>query len=350
MYTTCIFCKKPLASNEVVEEFPVGRRLAFDPAKGRLWVVCRKCHRWNLTPLEERWEAVETCERIFRDTPMRASTENIGIARHREGLDLVRIGEPPRGEFAAWRYGDQFGTRMRRAGVVGLASGVTMFAAMQLSLPVVGTLGFAAVWPYLAWTQLRPMAKVRVGGKAGADGAVSPESVAKFRLSDLNSIRMLPGDGAPGFRVEIDRGLRRAWFEGEDARRVASAIVPLVNRDGGTRNTVGRAVDAIESSGHPTRFIADVVNRKHSGLTGRTGYVRAMPKPMKLALEMSLHEEQERRALEGELWILEQAWREAEEIAAIADRLLLPAHADEFFERHGRPEEDGGPTIPPPSS
>ena len=54
---------------------------------------------------------------------------------------------------------------------------------------------------------------------------------------------------------------------------------------------------------------------------------------------MSLHGEQERRALEGEPWILEQAWKEAEEIAAIADNLLLPARTDEFFERHG--EESG---------
>ncbi|HLM66831.1 MAG TPA: hypothetical protein VK358_04845 [Longimicrobium sp.] len=40
-----------------------------------------------------------------------------------------------------------------------------------------------------------------------------------------------------------------------------------------------------------------------------------------LALEMALHDEQERRALEGELAGLEAAWRQAEEIAAIADRL-----------------------------
>ena len=64
VYQTCMFCKKPLGSNAVVESFPVGRRLAFDAARGRLWVVCGKCHRWNLTPLEERWEAVEDCERI----------------------------------------------------------------------------------------------------------------------------------------------------------------------------------------------------------------------------------------------------------------------------------------------
>ncbi len=36
---------------------------------------------------------------------------------------------------------------------------------------------------------------------------------------------------------------------------------------------------------------------------------------------MSLHEESERRALEGEMAELEEAWREAEEIAAITDAL-----------------------------
>ena len=118
-----MFCNRPLGANEVVESFPVGRRLAFDSARGRLWVVCHSCERWNLTPLEERWEAVETCERLFRGTRIRTSTENIGLARHREGLELVRIGRPLRPEFAAWRYGDQFGRRRtpvpdRQEGVV----------------------------------------------------------------------------------------------------------------------------------------------------------------------------------------------------------------------------------------
>ncbi|CAN5785591.1 hypothetical protein BH23GEM6_BH23GEM6_00840 [soil metagenome] len=42
---------------------------------------------------------------------------------------------------------------------------------------------------------------------------------------------------------------------------------------------------------------------------------------MRLALEMSLHEQSERRALEGELAELEAAWKDAEEIAAIANAL-----------------------------
>jgi hypothetical protein len=40
-----------------------------------------------------------------------------------------------------------------------------------------------------------------------------------------------------------------------------------------------------------------------------------------LALEMALHEESERRALEGELALLEAAWRDAEQLANIADAL-----------------------------
>jgi hypothetical protein len=42
----------------------------------------------------------------------------------------------------------------------------------------------------------------------------------------------------------------------------------------------------------------------------------------RLALEMAANEDAERRALKGELNQLREAWREAEEIAAIADHLL----------------------------
>lgn len=91
-----MFCRRPLGDNEVIESFQIGRRLAFDAARGRLWVVCGRCERWNLSPLEERWEVVEDCERVFRGTRVRVSTEHISdrllapegtdefIERHRE--------------------------------------------------------------------------------------------------------------------------------------------------------------------------------------------------------------------------------------------------------------------------
>ena len=112
-----MFCTRSLGWNQVIEHFPVGRRLAFDETQGRLWVICRRCLRWNLTPIEERWEAIEECDRLFRTIQTRVSTGNIGIARHPEGLELVRIGVPRRPEFAAWRYGDQLGERKRKTAV-----------------------------------------------------------------------------------------------------------------------------------------------------------------------------------------------------------------------------------------
>jgi hypothetical protein len=58
-----------------------------------------------------------------------------------------------------------------------------------------------------------------------------------------------------------------------------------------------------------------------------------MPASIRLALEMSLHEEDERRALEGELYLLEDRWREAEEVAAISDDMFLPAGVDAILKR-----------------
>ena len=134
MYAHCLFCHEPLGRNPLVASFPVGATLAFDGEKGRLWVVCPACQRWNLTPLEERWEAIEECERLFRDARLRVSTENVGMARLPEGLDLIRIGQPLRPEMAAWRYGrmlvERRGLVMRKGLWLGGAAVAAAGAAM----------------------------------------------------------------------------------------------------------------------------------------------------------------------------------------------------------------------------
>ena len=137
MYATCLFCNKPLGANESFEAFPVGERLAFDAARGRLWVVCRKCERWNLSPLDERWEAIEQAEKLYRDTRLRMATDNIGLAKARDGTTLIRIGEPLRPEFAAWRYGDQFGRRRRRT-MLAVGGGMAVLGAVALGSAVIG--------------------------------------------------------------------------------------------------------------------------------------------------------------------------------------------------------------------
>jgi hypothetical protein len=63
------------------------------------------------------------------------------------------------------------------------------------------------------------------------------------------------------------------------------------------------------------------------------GGLRWLSTEDRLAIEMAVHEENERAAMEGELELFEMAWQDAEEIAAIADNLLIPADIEEHLKR-----------------
>jgi hypothetical protein len=345
MYSTCLFCNGNLGRNEAVEHFPVGRRLAYDAAKGRLWVVCRKCERWNLTPLEERWEAIEECERAFSGTRLRVSTDQIGLARLKEGLELVRIGQPHRPEMAAWRYGDQFGRRRRKQYIVG--GGVVLLAGVIIVAgPMTGIIGAGAISPLSnlisTGSQLyRAKTLISVPSPGG--------EVLRTRLSDLDRVRLeviddelvlsvpVAAKGAPWWRYAKGRETRT--LTGEDAVRAAGALLPRFNHGGGSAEQIQTAVGMLEegrapaelfkrvAQEQPTRTTRDILKpkSKHS--------LKRVPVASRLALEMAAHEESERRALEGELAVLEEAWRQADEIAAIADDMFLPASIDEDLAR-----------------
>jgi len=340
MYSTCIFCKNSLGANEAIERFPVGRRLAFDAAKGRLWVVCRRCERWNLTPLEERWEAIEECERSFRGTKLRTSTDQIGLARLGEGLELVRIGKPLRPEFAAWRYGDQFGKRRRRNLVKGGALAVATAAiplaglAFGLSLGVVGLNTFN-ILHFVSDFRERRKTATRLVGPDGTPFAV--------RVHEIEQIMVLPPADRAAWGLRIthrnDAQSNLPWwynaraeetdFRGDAAIHIAAKLLPVLNRDGAPPRVVKGAIEiATENDDPMSTFEALAVARSIQGGPKEfdKGAVFGLLDPeLRLALEMISHEDSERRSMEGELHILEEAWREAEEIAAISDDLLLPA-------------------------
>src|SRR5689334_9350654 len=347
MYATCLFCQKDLGRNESFETFPVGRRLAFDAAKGRLWVVCSHCERWNLSPLEERWEAIEQAERYYRDSKRRVATDNIGLSKLRDGTTLVRIGEPLRPEFAAWRYGDQFGRRRRRqiaiAGAGLGALGVLVIGGVTAG---VGIGGFG-------WLISRAgMGIVRGSGETVVAKIKAPNGeMLRVRRRHLLETTIEPGAHQP-LAVNLRYAGGQTYFEGPEAMHVASRIIPAANRFGGSKESVASAVEQIEREGSAEAFlerlasVAAVTTRPKSGLTSwsrrqrrfqrwnndwNTG-VFAMSSVHRLALEMALHEEAERAAMEGELQALETAWREAEEIASISDSLLLPTTVDQVFE------------------
>ena len=296
-----------------------------------MWVVCRKCERWNLTPVEERWEAIEECERVFSTTRLRVSTDQIGLARSKEGLVLVRIGSPQRPEFAAWRYGDQFGRRRKRAIIWGVA-GVAAIGGVTAGLAAAGVgIGFAPQIPNII-LNARTVAKVRTG-----DGRL-----IKIRAAGVRSTQLEIGSRPEDWRIQVKHAGGKEVFYGPEARKVAGQILPALNSTGATKKSVQRAVAEIERAGHPERFLEETQQRlgrfsaSPMSMLIRTppSQLSKLPKPTRLALEMALHEEQERRALEGELMLLEEAWKEAEEIAHIADNMFVPDEINEFIARH----------------
>jgi hypothetical protein len=354
MYSTCIFCHSPLGANDTIEHFPVGRRLAFDAAKGRLWVICASCARWNLSPLDERWEAIEEAERLFRATRTRVTTGHIGLARLPDGMQLVRIGKPLRPEFAAWRYGTRFARRRVSAqmvtGVAAAAVGLTGAVLGPVLVPalVTSTISIIAFPGFTTVAGAIPM----IGAVAARDYLLDDRVVGRFKRGRrLLTVRARHVRDAefhmlgehPTLRLPHDGGW--AYVDGSEAMQMMSVLLAGANRFGGSPVRVGDAVARIERAGDTMSFL----RRASRDIAWREGRTQSVLNTMRrlgalhlmadeaLAMEMALHEETERRALEGELELLADAWREAEQIAAIADDLLPPQGLDRL--RGLRPSE-----------
>jgi hypothetical protein len=342
MYRHCIFCSANLKSNDAVEEFPVGRMLAFDAEKGRLWAVCPRCRRWNLAPIEERWEAVESAERLFRGTRLRVHSENVGLAKLPDGTRLVRIGQAVSAEVASWRYGREFIKRQRwfeaetriSTVVFGTYTAASLYALAMgtgVALPVFGAYALWQSWtgiikPNRPVTMLRPWESdlgqmvVLRRRHLGEACLVEPER-GEWVALEIN----VPTRGR-SLRVETAQSLRRmVRVDGPAAVRVLRRSMPHLNEAGAVDAQLRHAVTMLDSLGPdgllrmlPAR--GTLMPHSRTGLEGRRTDDTLAPEH-RLALEIAFTAEEERRALQGELPALEAAWREAEGIAAIADRL-----------------------------
>ncbi|HET6229512.1 MAG TPA: hypothetical protein VFE05_05480, partial [Longimicrobiaceae bacterium] len=262
MYRTCIFCSADLGTNDSVEEFPVGRTLAFDAGKGRLWAVCPKCARWNLAPIEERWEAVESSEKLFADARLRVQSENIGLAKLRDGTRLIRVGQALPGEMAAWRYGTQLVKRRRRylaAGAVAVAGG-----AVWAGLAVTGVLGGAAGLTsvaVMAWQQYRGKRPVH---RLSREESPTGEEIGLNRFS-LNAARVARGaDGA--IALHLPYALPAGPARWKNGRKVWFPERSLVLEGPTARTVLGRAMVDANSGGAGARRLHEAL-----GLLGDAG-------------------------------------------------------------------------------
>ena len=350
MYATCLFCVGALGRNESIEHFPVGRRIAFDAAKGRLWVICPRCARWNLSPLESRWEAIDEAERAYRDTKLRTATEQIGLARLKEGTELVRIGRPLLPEFAAWRYGRVFKKRYQRMlllsappAVVSIGHLALMASGATPSLVAVLSTAIAASQVGNLFTTFRRARNVclRVRDDDGMLLSLSAWDASRSELVNRE-------DRAWTMRVahrhaNSDAGYQYRDLQGDAARRALAQLLPTVNHQGDSPKTVSAAVEVASAHGNLALSLLAAEDREgRSFMTLPRVPLGRLPGAYRLALEMTLHEDDERRALDGELAALEARWREAEEIAGIADNLLLPADIEAELERLRRLNRPSG--------
>ena len=324
MYQHCIFCSASLGSNDSIERFPVGRSVAFDAGKGRLWAVCPACARWNLAPLEERWEAVEDAERLFRDTRLRVQSENVGLARLPDGTRLVRVGKALPGELAVWRYGRML--RRRRgafAAAVAIGAGVPVAAAGSLIAGSVGaTAGFLGLaYLLMRWAEWRPRLQSRsLLPYTGLDVDVFDLKKARFAFTfDAEvsvELEVREDDLAPGMGLWSDGFL---VLTAEHGRALLRRGMVQLNEAGAGARRVQSAVDLLAASGSADAFLRTAA-AEGAPLAGSSPDPRVRAAQM-LAAEMAVHDDLERDALEGEMAALEAMWREAEEIAGIADSL-----------------------------
>ena len=330
MYRSCIFCSAALGSNESLERFPGGRSLAFDGEKGRLWAVCPGCARWNLAPIEERWEAIEDAERLFRDTRLRVQRENIGLAKLRDGTRLVRIGRALAAEQAVWRYAGRTGVASALRDVRD-AAGNAVRAAV-LAIPG----GF--ILDDLVRSTARARRGARVVHRLGAEHWGAGLLIRRWHLETAT---LAPDDGG-GVELHFRFGLEEhpmgavggrirpvstpLHIRGPEAEVLLAKAVTLVNRRP-RRPQVLDAVGLLDGFHSPAEFVQWVAGERLPLSKG--GFVRLdrlddtaiLNRRGALALEMAVHDEQERRSMDGELPMLQAMWRHAEEIAAIADAL-----------------------------
>jgi hypothetical protein len=350
MYATCLYCRSHLGANESVEAFQVGKRLAFDGRNGRLWVICSACGRWNLSPLDERHEAIETCERLFRAVRTRITTDQIGLARLPDGTELVRIGEPLRPEFAAWRYGQRLVQRRARsqlaAGSAALVAGAGALAVGAAAIAAVPFLPAAAALFGQFGIVVIPAATVAagtvpvVGALAARDYVRHGRVVGRFhrggrvvtvraKHADAAELRVIAGRDHPAVSLAVPHDDGWAQFEGVEAMHAAGTMLAGANQFGASASQVQDAVSRVEEFGDSGGYLlaaSDLGGSRGGRITSvlrmwRDLGTMRLSRVEALALEMAVHEEAERRAFDGELAILDAAWREAEEIARVADGL-----------------------------
>ncbi len=336
MFSRCLFCHREFAANETLERFPLSRKVAYDPGRGRLWAVCSSCQRWNLAPLEERWEALEELEKLTRDRArMLAQTDNISLLRTGE-MEIVRVGHAKLAEEAWWRYGREL-LRRNRNYKLWTAAGIGLVGVVAIAGSTAGITVGGAWWGLWRVSKVFPMLgrTMKFGGTAWEGQATctncgSVLSEIPFRQRGVLVPRPEPNNGisltyrcpkcwfprrhggSPGADMgDRDAGFR---FEGVEAEHLLRRVLAYHHFSGATEPQIQDASRLIQDAGSARGLSVRVAARRRELVD--------LDPTEAFALEIAVNEEAERRMLEMELTALEERWKQEEEIASIVDEEL----------------------------
>ena len=331
MYTTCAFCNAKLDGDGGPSGLGVGRRIAFDEWKGRLWVICPKCARWNLTPLDDRLERIETVARAAHDANLLAATEQVALLRWQH-YDFVRVGKPPRIELAPWRYGERL--RARRQERLKYVIPLTVAA---VGLGVAANVAAGGSLGVFVWNlhRLADGLYVTIVGNRRVNLVEPPICGHCGTLLDLRAKHVQHARVVPEARADVAVIVscpychhEAALLTGNDAQVVLRQGLAYLNTTRAGRRRAAEAAQVVDQAGGPDRLIRDVAKRE---LT-----LRSLRPERRLALEMAVDEQAEVQELERE-------WRDAEELADIADGTLS---TDAQIEEELRRLKKGGADQP----
>lgn len=327
MYTRCLVCATPFEANEQLQHLPQGQRLAFDPARGRLWTVCRSCRRWSLAPIEDRWEALEELEKLTTDkAALLSQTDNIALLKAGR-LEIVRVGKAQLTEEAWWRYGRELASRKRNWDKLGVA-GTLAAGAVVAGGWATGGMTMLGVWLVMGHGSetVRDGARwLRFGSSAwrGQDHcAKCGHAFRSVAFRERGALALFPDDTSGKLEVVApcprcshyrEAGLR---LRGEDAEHTLRRVLAYHHFAGASERRVFAATRLIQEAGSPQDLTRIVVkDGRRLGDLQRTGGI---------ALEIAANEASEQRLLELEVADLEAHWRREEELAEIIDGELTP--------------------------
>lgn len=332
IFDKCLVCSREFPANDSLEHMTRGRRVAYDPTRGRLWAICDGCRRWSLVPLESRWEALEELEKLTADEGrLLASTDNVGLLRARN-LEVVRVGRARLPEESWWRYGRELHRRRERTRRLAATASVGGAVAFAGSLAAGGVSMFAAWFFFNKGQAVVSAARwLRFGSTAWqgrGECAACGEVHGKYPFSGRSRLVWSADGEAQAMKVKVP--CPYCWgpwvdVRGQESVAMLRRVLAYHHFSGASERRIRGATKLVEAVGGAERLPSRILPR------GKTVY--GMGRTGAVALEIALHEEQEKRLLQMEVAELEDRWRREEELAEIIDGELTDVPLVEALRR-----------------